>query len=88
MLDLGYTVKYSPLPLGVPSDGGIYLTVYPSSSPNMDTVKDSLPYSQGQSTLQWMRVYYTVLWLASIGYWTLEVNTRHQHIGKFKWKVI
>ena len=34
VLDLGYTVKYNPLPSGK----GLYLTVYPSSRPNMDTV--------------------------------------------------
>ena len=33
-LDSGYMVKYDPLP----SDKGLYLTVYPSSCPNMDTV--------------------------------------------------
>ena len=32
--DLGYTVKYNPLPSGK----GLYLTVYPSSRPNTDTV--------------------------------------------------
>ena len=43
-LDLGYTVKYTPLPSGAlpsgtPLGGGVYLTVYPSSRPNTDTVK-------------------------------------------------
>ena len=46
-LDSGYTVKYthspsgvpSALPSGTPSGEGVYLTVYPSSCPNMDTVK-------------------------------------------------
>ena len=28
-LDSGYKVKYNPPPLGVPSGGGLYLTVYP-----------------------------------------------------------
>ena len=41
-LNLGYTVKYTPLPSGVPSGTpfgeGLYLTVYPSSRPNTDTV--------------------------------------------------
>ena len=43
-LDFGYTVKYTlqefpwALPSGTPSDKGLYLTVYPSSCPNMDTV--------------------------------------------------
>ena len=41
-LDLGYTVKYNPLPSGVPSGTssckGLYLFVYPSSCPNTDTV--------------------------------------------------
>ena len=41
-LDSGYTVKYNPLPSGVPSGTpsgkGLYLTVYPSSRPNTDTV--------------------------------------------------
>ena len=43
-LDFGYTVKYNlqefpgALPSGTPSDKGLYLTVYPSSRPNMDTV--------------------------------------------------
>ena len=33
-LDSGYTVKYNPLPSGK----GLYLTVYPLSRPNTDTV--------------------------------------------------
>ena len=33
-LNSGYTVKYNPLPSGK----GLYLTVYPSSRPNTDTV--------------------------------------------------
>ena len=45
-LDLGYTVKYNPclqefpwaLPSGAPSGKGLYLTVYPLSRPNTDTV--------------------------------------------------
>ena len=45
-LDSGYTVKYNPLPSefpwalpsGTPSGKGLYLTVYPSSRPNTDTV--------------------------------------------------
>ena len=41
-LNSGYTVKYTPPPSGVPSgtpsDGGVYLTVYPSFRPNTDTV--------------------------------------------------
>ena len=39
-LDSGYTVKYNPLPLPLrtPSGKGLYLTVYPSSRPNTDTV--------------------------------------------------
>ena len=45
-LDLGYTVKYSPLPEGVPlgqpegSPEGrwVYLTVYPESSPNTESI--------------------------------------------------
>ena len=41
-LDSGYTVKYtsppSGVPSGTPSDGGVYLTVYPSSRPNTDTI--------------------------------------------------
>ena len=44
-LDSGYKVKYSPSrsevplasPSGTPSGEGLYLTVYPSSCPNMDT---------------------------------------------------
>ena len=36
-LDSGYTVKYSPPPSG----GGLYLTVYPESSPNTDTVSST-----------------------------------------------
>ena len=43
---MGYTVKYSSLPLEVPSvfilvkpsGEGLYLTVYPLSHPNTDTV--------------------------------------------------
>ena len=42
-LDLGYTVKYDPLPSRVPSGTssgkGLYLTVYPLSRPNTDRVK-------------------------------------------------
>ena len=41
-LDSGYTVKYNPLPSGVPSGTpsckGLYLIEYPSSCPNTDTV--------------------------------------------------
>ena len=35
-LNSGYTVKYGPLPLGVPSGKGLYLTIYPLSRPNTD----------------------------------------------------
>ena len=46
-LDSGYTVKYTPptlgVPSGTPSGGGVYLTIYPSSRPNTDTVYHSLP---------------------------------------------
>ena len=46
-LNSEYTLKYSPLPLGVhlaspsgtPLGGWLYLTVYTLSCPNMDTVK-------------------------------------------------
>ena len=38
----GYTVKYTPLPEGVPEgtpEGeGVYLTVYPESSPNTENI--------------------------------------------------
>ena len=45
-LNSGYTVKYTPspagvpsaLPSGTPSGQGVYLTVYPLSFPNTDTV--------------------------------------------------
>ena len=37
-LDSGYTVKYTPRPSGTPSGKGVYLTVYPLSRPNTDTV--------------------------------------------------
>ena len=48
-LNSGYTVKYNPLPSGVPSASpwgtpsgkGLYLTVYPLSRPNTDTVQCS-----------------------------------------------
>ena len=51
-LDSGYTVKYTPPPSAVPSalpsvtpeGGGVYLTVYPSSRPNTDTVYYSIVY--------------------------------------------
>ena len=46
-LDLGYTVKYNPLPSGK----GLYLTVYPSSRPNTDTVSDAV-YSSSYSTVK------------------------------------
>ena len=44
--DEGYTVKYTPSPEGVPegeAEGtlegeGVYLTVYPESSPNTDSI--------------------------------------------------
>ena len=44
--DEGYTVKYNPLPEGVPEGEGqgspegkgLYLTVYPESSPNTDII--------------------------------------------------
>ena len=44
--DKGYTVKYNPLPEGVlrakpegtPEGKGLYLTVYPESSPNTDSI--------------------------------------------------
>ena len=32
--EVGYTVKYIPLPEGE----GVYLTVYPELSPNMDSI--------------------------------------------------
>ena len=32
--DEGYTVKYTPLPEGE----GVYLTIYPESSPNTDSI--------------------------------------------------
>ena len=44
----GYTVKYTPPPSGVPSVGGVFLTVYPSSCPNTDTV--NLIQDQGGET--------------------------------------
>ena len=38
----GCTVKYSPthegVPEGTPEGGGVYLTVYPESSPNTDII--------------------------------------------------
>ena len=45
-LNSGYTVKYTlclqefprASPSGTPSGKGLYLTVYPSSRPNMDTI--------------------------------------------------
>ena len=44
--DKGYTVKYNPLlkefprakPEGIPEGEGLYLTVYPKSSPNTDII--------------------------------------------------
>ena len=52
-LDLGYTVKYNPLPSGVPqpsslgtaSGKGLYLTAYPSSRPITDTVSPAFRIS-------------------------------------------
>ena len=49
----GYTVKYTPLPEGVPkgeaqgySEGkGVYLTVYPELSPNRDSISFKQSYS-------------------------------------------
>ena len=38
LLNLGYMVKYSLLPLGDPSDKRLYLTICPLSRHNMDTV--------------------------------------------------
>ena len=37
-LDSGYTVKYSPSPSGTPSAEVVYLTIYPSSHTNTDTI--------------------------------------------------
>ena len=37
-LDSGYTVKYSTPPLEVPSGGVLYLALYPSSRPYVDTI--------------------------------------------------
>ena len=37
-IDLGYTFKYTPQPLGTPSGAGLYLPVVPSSRPNMAAV--------------------------------------------------
>ena len=34
----GYTVKYTPSPEGTPEGKGVYLTVYPESSPNTDSI--------------------------------------------------
>ena len=54
-LNSGYTVRYNPLPSGVPSGFalgnsfrqlGLYLTVYPLSRPNTDTV-----WNQGYQVL-------------------------------------
>ena len=36
--DEGYTVKYSPPPEGFFEGGGLYLTVYPQSSPNTGSI--------------------------------------------------
>ena len=36
--DEGYTVKYNPLPEGVPDGEGLYLSVYPELSPNTDII--------------------------------------------------
>ena len=36
--DRGYTVKYNPLPDGVPGGESVYLTVYPEPSPNTDII--------------------------------------------------
>ena len=48
-LDSGYTIKYNlylqefprASPSGTPSGKGLYLTVYPSSRPITDTIKNS-----------------------------------------------
>ena len=37
-LDTGYTVKYSPSLEGTPKGRGLYLTVYPKSSPNTNSI--------------------------------------------------
>ena len=51
-LDSGYTVKYNPLPSGVPSGTpsgkGLYLTIYPSSRPNTDTIDLKLDVRMGK----------------------------------------
>ena len=36
--DEGYMVKYNPLPEGVPEGEGLYLTIYPESSPHTDII--------------------------------------------------
>ena len=37
-LDVGYTVKHSPLPQGTPKGKGLYLTVYPELSLYIDSI--------------------------------------------------
>ena len=41
-VDQGYTVKYTPLPEGVPEGApegkGVYSTVFPKLSPNLDSI--------------------------------------------------
>ena len=53
-LNSGYTVKYTPLPSGAPSgtpsDKVVYLTVYSSSSPNMNTIFSRIAKLSEQNT--------------------------------------
>ena len=61
-LDLGWTVKYNPClqeflrasPSGTHSGKGLYLTVYPLSRPNMDTVSQNIIF---MSTLFQLHVF-------------------------------
>ena len=59
-LDYGYTVKYSPLSSGVPSGRGLYLTVYPSSRPNTDTVQCTVYTVVGAGGVVYSTLYNTV----------------------------
>ena len=39
----GYKVKYNPPPEGTPKGGGLYLTVYPESSPYISIIMVMIP---------------------------------------------
>ena len=93
-LNSGYTIKYNPLPSGVPSGlalrtvsgKGLYLTVYPSSCPNTDTVLvvislNTLTADLDNETVSWENIgkggkerRQTLTWLQAQWHWCQAVG--------------